>query len=336
MTPGPSRSHAIRLLLAAAGVSFLAYLVWKTGVEALLAPIRTLSWRIVLLFVVPDMIVITIATLAWRCAFLQTSVPLRRLFPARLAGEALNLGTLSVGGEPVKAYLLRPIVPLVEASAAQFIDKTSITAGQVLFLVLGLAVAVPLFDVPGRFLSAMGVLLLVQIAVVAAFVLVQRAGIVRASVRIGRWLGMRDLGPRLHTLIRVEQALATAYRDRPGRVLTCVLIHLLGWVVNSVEIYLVLGWVGAGVSFPHALVIDAFGTGVKFMAFAIPGAVGALEGGYMLAFGAMGVGSGLGLSCALIRRLRMLAWGMIGLVVLVIEQRPGAERSRAHGAASRS
>jgi uncharacterized protein (TIRG00374 family) len=241
-----------------------------------------------------------------------------------------------VGGEPLKAYLLQRLVPFVDALAAQFIDKTSITAGQVLFLALGLVVAVPFLDVARGFLSAMAGLLLVQIAIVAGFVLVQRAGIVRATVRLAGRLGIRSIESRMHPLLRIEQALSRAYRNRPGRVVGCVLIHLVGWVVSSLEIYLLLGWVGVDATFARALVIAAFGTGLKFMAFPVPGAIGALEGGYMLAFGAMGVGSGLGLSCSLIQRLRTMTWAVLGVTILAIERWPGATRSRARRAASGS
>jgi hypothetical protein len=38
----------------------------------------------------------------------------------------------------------------------------------------------------------------------------------------------------------------------------------------------------------------------------------------MLVFAAFGLGSGLGLSFTLVRRLRMVAWSLAGLVVLAL------------------
>ena len=119
-------------------------------------------------------------------------------------------------------------------------------------------------------------------------------------------------------LVRFERMLAASYRERPGAVLACVLVHLVGWLVGSLEVYLVLRWLNVSASFGVALAIDAFGTGIKFLAFSIPGALGVLEGGYMLVFSAFGLGGGLGLSFTLIRRLRMLAWSAAGLVVLAL------------------
>lgn len=305
----------VRILLVLGGLAAVGYLIAMTGVDALLAPIRTLSWRLAVFVVFPYAVVALLRTVAWRFAFVGAPVSLGRLFSVRLAGEALNFAAASVGGEPVKAYLLRPSVPLTAASAAQVLDKTGVTIGQVLFLALGLAVALPVFRLPDDFRWAMVALLGLQLVVVIAFVLVQRIGMFGWTLGLLTRLGVRDT-QGVRGLLGFDQALTTLYRERPGRVLACILVHLLGWIVGSLEVYLVLKWLGASSSFTTALVIDAFGTGVKFLAFAIPGALGVLEGGYMVAFSALGLGSDLGLSFTLIRRLRMVLWSTAGLVVL--------------------
>jgi uncharacterized protein (TIRG00374 family) len=309
--------QAARILVILAGLASIAGLVAVTGVGNLLMPVQALSWRIAVVLLVPYAAVAVLDTVAWRLVFMATPVALRDLFLVRLAGEALNLGTASVGGEPLKAYLLRPAVPLVEASAAVVVDKTTITVGQVLFLALGLGIALPWFDLSPEFRWAMGALLGIQVLAVAGFVLVQVVGIVRWMRPLLGRLGLRNDSPA-QGLIRFEGALAGSYRERPGRILASIVVHLLAWVVGSLEVYLVLWWLQVDASLAGAFVIDAFGTGVKFMAFAIPGALGALEGGFMLVFSALGLGSGLGLSFTLIRRLRMLAWGGLGLVVLAL------------------
>ena len=306
-----------RHLLVAAGLASVAYLVAQTGVETLLEPLRALSWRLALFIVLPYAVVAFLHTLAWRLVFARASLSLRRLFWVRLAGEALNLGTASVGGEPVKVYLLRPWVPLAEASAAQLVDKTAITLGQVLFLVVGLAVALPWVDLSRDFVRAMITLLGVQIVAVAGFVLVQCAGLGTWTQRLLARLGLAA-GARARGFARFDRTLAESYRQRRGAVLACTLVHLVGWVVGSLEVYLVLGWLDVDASLTTALAIEAFGTGIKFLAFAIPGALGVLEGGYMLVFTAFGLGSGLGLSFTLVRRLRMVAWSLAGLVVLAL------------------
>jgi uncharacterized protein (TIRG00374 family) len=308
-----------------------------TGLDVLLTAARALSWRIVVIVVFPHVVVALLHTLAWRCLFQPPRVSLGRLFGVRLAGEALNAGTASVGGEPVKAYLLRPWVSFADACTALVVEKTSITVAQVLFLALGLAVAIPLFELPADFLAAMWALLGLQVVAVGGFALVQMAGVFGWTLRLLERCGVPALGSRRQGLLVLDRSLVSSYTERWGTVVTCVLVHLLGWVAGSFEVYLVLRWLDVRVSFTDALVIDAFGTGVKFLAFAIPGALGVLEGGFMVVFGAIGLGSGLGLSFTLIRRLRMVAWSALGVLLLALlrgtshESSPGASGA---GAAS--
>lgn len=318
------------LLLVVAGLASIGYLVAVTGVDALLAPIRTLSWRLVVVILLPYALVALLHTVGWRLLFHQVSVPLGRLFSVRLAGEALNVGTASVGGEAAKAYLLRPAVPVIEAAAGLVVEKTSIIAAQTLFLALGLAGALLFADLSSEFLGAMGVLLGIQIVAVGGFLLVQLVGVFDGTLRVLARLGLRGVVARVQGLVSLERALVASYGERPGRVVACTVVHLAGWMVGSLEVYLVLRWLDVGAGYADALLIEAFASGVRFMAFAIPGALGALEGGYMFAFAAVGLGSGLGLSFTLIHRLRLLVWTALGVLALALL------RSHARGAAALS
>jgi uncharacterized protein (TIRG00374 family) len=288
-----------------------------TGIDALFAPLRTLSWRVAVLIFVPSVLVELLHTVAWRVAFVRPPVSLGRLFSVRLAGEALNLGTASVGGEPVKVYLLRPWVPLADAAATQVVDKTATTVGQILFLAVGLAVVAPRVALPAEFVHAMVVLLAAQIVLVGAFVLVQCVGIGDRALVLLRRFGVAG-GAHASGVLRFDRALAASYRERWDRVVACTLLHLAAWLVGALELYLMLRWLGVETPFVTALAIDAFGTGIKFLAFAIPGALGVLEGGNMVVFAVFGLGGSLGLTFSLVRRLRMVAWGLIGVVVLAL------------------
>src|SRR2546425_5565398 len=79
--------------------------------------------------------------LGWRFAFLREGVAFRTLLGVRLAGEAFNLATptAALGGEAVKAWLLRGRVPLDASVPSVIVAKTTITIAQGLFLLLGIA-----------------------------------------------------------------------------------------------------------------------------------------------------------------------------------------------------
>jgi uncharacterized protein (TIRG00374 family) len=334
------RVTVLRILLVVAGVASVGYLAALTGLDGLLTAARTLSWRMAVLLVFPYTVVALLHTLAWRCLLPRHRVSVGRLFRVRLAGEALNVATWSVGGEPVKAYLLRPSVPFVDACATLVVEKTSLTIAQMLFLALALGITIPLFAVPAAFLRAMWALLGVQVVAIAGLVLLQLGGVSdRVFPRLGR-LGVAPSGSYRERLVAFDRSVTASYATQRGAILLCTLIHLLGWVAGSLEVYLVLRWLDVHASFTDALAIDAFGTGVKFLAFAIPGALGVLEGGFMLVFAAFGLSSGLGLSFTLIRRLRMVAWSALGVLLLGFLRSattaavPATMPSRSHRAAS--
>jgi uncharacterized protein (TIRG00374 family) len=331
----------IRVFLIVAGLASVGYLAVTSGVDGLLTAARTLSWRMAVLLVFPYAVVALLHTLAWNCLLPRHRVSLGRLFRVRLAGEAVNVATWSVGGEPVKAYLLGPSLPFVDACATLIVEKTSLTIAQTLFLALGLLMAIPLFELPEGFRRAMWALLGVQLIAVGGLLLVQLGGVSdRVLRRLGRF-GVTASGSYRDGLAALDRSIVASYATQRGAILRCTLVHLLGWVAGSLEVYLVLRWLNVHASLGHAVAIDAFGTGVKFLAFAIPGTLGVLEGGFMVVFAAFGLGSGLGLSFTVIRRLRMVAWSALGVLLLaLLRSAPRAPvratmPSRSHRAASR-
>ena len=127
------------------------------------------------------------------------------------------------------------------------------------------------------------------------------------------------MGPNSSNQERLEgldRALSRFYRAHRGRLVGAVLVHLLAWTVGSLEIYLVLNFLGLPVTLLTAVVMESFGAAVKFASFMIPGSLGALEGGNMAIFAAFGYGGAVGLSYTLVRRLREGAWAGAGLLAL--------------------
>ena len=92
--------------------------------------------------------------------------------------------------------------------------------------------------------------------------------------------------------------------------------NLLGWLASAGETWLVLRFLGTPVSVPTALVIEAFGTGVRFATFFVPAHIGVAEGGTVAACVALGLSAATGLSLSLVRRVREAAWTGIGLLLL--------------------
>jgi hypothetical protein len=65
-----------------------------------------------------------------------------------------------------------------------------------------------------------------------------------------------------------------------------------------------------------AMVIEAFATAIRFATFMVPASLGALEGGHVAMFAALGLGASAGLSFSLVRRIREATWVGIGFIAL--------------------
>ncbi len=334
MTPaGRPVARWLRLSLCALGAAVVAILVWDAGPQAVWASILQIGWRLPIVVAIPYALSTTLHTVGWALTFPRGRPPFWALWRARVIGEAVNVSTptASVGGEPLKAYLVRPWTRLVEGLASVVLDKTTVVVGQGLFLLAGLALALSLAPPEKPMMTAMTVLFGVETLAVAGFVLVQLRGLVG---RGGRLLSRFGVGPSAESQAKLDgldQAIAGVYRRRAGRLTLSALWHLAAWAMGGLELYLILAFLGLPVPFTTALVIESFGAAVRFASFMIPASLGALEGGNMAIFAAFGLPAGAGLTSTLIRRLREVAWAVAGLGALAAQRaRPepvGGERT---------
>jgi uncharacterized protein (TIRG00374 family) len=307
----------VRVLLLVAGLSVVGYLVHQIGPGVVWNALRTLSWRLLVVLLFPVGIVVLLDTLGWRFTFLRSPGGLPHLLGVRLAGEAVNLGTptASVGGEPIKAYLLRPRVSLREGLASVIVDKTTTVIALVLFLVLGLVVGAQLLPRSSPLMLTMLAVLGLEIVCVVGFVMVQLAGVLGRGGRLlarFRWAPGRGRA----MLEGMDETMQALYLGHRGRLLVSVLLHLVAFVVGTLEIYLIVRFLGVPISLPAAAAIGAFSSAVKFFSFMIPASLGALEGGNMAIFSAFGLGGAVGLTYTLVRRVREIVWITLGFTLL--------------------
>ncbi len=314
-------SRWLRPLLVLTGLAVVGYLVAQIGPAVIWSSFVTLGWRLPLVLVFPYALAAVVDTLAWRL-LLPGPAPFWLLLRARLAGEAVNLATptMAVGGEPLKAYLLRPRVPLLDGFVSVIADKTTIVVGQIIFLGGGLLAARSWAPPSGRLVPIMTGLLVIEVLAIGGFALVQASGGVggggRLLGRLGARVGLGGGERYLQGLGDLDRALAALYRHRRRRLVASALVHAIAWATGGLEIYIVLSLLGTPASLGTALIIESFAGGVKFASFMVPASLGALEGGYVAFFEAFGLTAASGLSFVLVRRLREITWAGVGFLAL--------------------
>jgi uncharacterized protein (TIRG00374 family) len=240
------------------------------------------------------------------------------LFRARLAGEAVNYvtPTASIGGEPVKAWILsrRHGVPMQEGMASVVIAKTTFTFSMLLFVAIGLAVALATQPSSSKLMAWVWVVLPGLSGLAVLFVLVQFLQPFRRFVQaISRWMPerLRRAAERVHEW---DREIVSFYRQAPGSVLWSLGFHFLGWLAGAVEVYLILHFLNLPVSWATAFSLEALWVLLRSGAFLIPASLGASEGFLLLICGALGVSAIPGLALGLIRRAREVAWTGLGLL----------------------
>jgi uncharacterized membrane protein YbhN (UPF0104 family) len=244
-------------------------------------------------------------------------VGLLTLVRVRIIGQAIDstTPTATIGGDAAKAWLLRSKVDVRETLSSLLVAKTTMTTAQGLFLLVGVVIAQRTIGAASRIVLAMEWLLVLELLAVVGFVAVQMMGPFSAGHGLLRRLGMlahADLGG---TATDIDRTLATFYRRRPGRLALSVVCCLLGWLTSAGEAWLILDFLGVPVSVPTALVVEAFGAGIRFATFFVPGQVGFAEGGAVATFLALGLSGAAGLSFSVVRRAREVAWIGVGLAL---------------------
>lgn len=258
------------------------------------------------------------SALGWQAvaAPARSRPPLRTLLWLRWIREAVNnlLPLAQVGGEFVAARLLqRRGVPLAQGIAGTIADLMMEMATQVVFTVLGLWLLVQATGHSSLSATAGRALLLAAIGIALAFALI-RAGAVRlletAALKMGKAFGW----PATAQISGLHDALTGCLRS-PVAVSGAGLWHLASWILGGAEVCLALHYFGHDTSFAPGLVIESLGQASKSAGFAVPGALGVQEGGYLVVCHLLGIPAETALALSLIKRLREVVLGVPALLI---------------------
>jgi glycosyltransferase 2 family protein len=331
LQPGLVVRH-LKTLLLAVGALAVGALVYYIGAGAIAQTLERVRWWQFVLICLPYALITAADALGWHYAFAQSAAPFWRLYGAKLAGEALNVVTAvgSVGGEAVKAWLIRRDVGYETSVPSVIIAKTTITIAQTIFLAIGVVIVGVALPVRVDMTTAMYAMLVVEIVCVGIFTGAQAAGLIG---RMGQLLARVGLVAAPEYAAQLDTALRDYYRREPRRLSLSVGFHTVGWLLGAVEAFIILWTLEVPANLLAATVVEAFGSGVRFATFFVPASLGAFEGANAGAFGALGYGAPAGLAFSLIRRARQLVWIVIGLVVLVF-MRVANARAQARADAS--
>jgi len=316
----------LRYFLLTLGLAVLGFLIWHIGPGNIYDAATKLGPAALVVILIPSLIMYIVEAYGWKIVMGRSAdtVPFWRLLAIRTAGEVVNMTTPTayLGGEPLKAYLLKKYhVPMAEGAASVVIAKTTMTIAEVFYILVGIALGFLLLGTGssvGQTVTAALLSVGLLVCSIAGFVFIQRRGLFASILGLVRKLGLRIgfLESQEEHLRSIDHTIQEYYRHHQRAFYLSIGVYFLGWVAESVEVFVILHFLGGPTDILSAFSIGALAVFIKGGSFFIPGSLGAQDGGNVLLLQAFGYSDVTGLAFALLRRFRELVWIGIGLLCL--------------------
>ncbi len=276
-------------IVAVAGFHIVPLVVSSVGWHALLSAKRKAS-------------VLSFVYYMWIRAAVNDLMPV-----ARIGGEIAAVRLMVADGMRESIAIAITVVELTLSVVAVFV-----------FVALGaLMFAVHVADADVSMQMAWGLLL--SLPLIAGLIAVQRIGFFGLLYKLFR-VAFRDKWASLAgSAARLDRAVTAVYK-RKGRAIACTVWQFIAWVLGAGEVWLALVFLGHPLTIMECAMIEALIQGSVTAAFAIPGALGVQEAGFLLFAGMLGVPHETGAALAVIRRCRDLMCSVPGLIVWQIEE----------------
>ncbi|HEY2465611.1 MAG TPA: flippase-like domain-containing protein [Steroidobacteraceae bacterium] len=247
--------------------------------------------------------------------------PLRDSLLARWIGESANslMPAGQLGGPVLMArHLAQRGLPIEEAAAAITVSTTLQTFAQIAFALLGIVVlgTQPTHFSPTALRTAALIASAFLAIQVGGFYLIQRRGLFsKLMSAVRRFFRNRDWSQWVAQAQAIDLAVQGTYR-RSGPVTASFVLSLVGWIAGTGEVFLIARFLGTPVSWRDAFILESLGQAIRGAGFAIPGALGVQEGGYLLLAPLAGLAPDAALALSLAKRARELMLGLPGLLYL--------------------
>lgn len=313
----------LKILFFGIGISLFIFLVYKIGVTEIYDNLLSMGYKFPLIFI-PFFLICFFDTVGWKYSFSSwfDGIKLRNLYPVRWAGESINIltPTAYVGGEPIKAYILKRYnVPFHDGLASVIVGKTVMTMAQIFFLILGIGATAFYISSDNYLILSALIVLVISIPLVWFFYLWQKRGLFSSIYNL-----LQKLKIRINYILKnkdkielLDEKIRHFYKKKKENFFLSFFYYFLGWSAGLFEVYTILYLMGYNIGFSKALIIESMVQLLKSCSFFIPGSLGVVEGGGLLIFTSLGFDAQTGLSYGIFRRSRELIWAGAGLLILM-------------------
>jgi hypothetical protein len=293
---------------AALGIGLFAWTIYSVGPQVLLSQMRMLAP------VLPLILALAGVRFACQAAGWRLAMPADRrpswaaAYAAVVGGEAAGYFAWGpVSREPMKALLVADRMPPASATergiGAPRVERASEAEGRARNQRTALAAAVFerfMYAIPATLLIIVGIAIAAaRFHVVGWFLCGSAIAIAAGLAAGGYWRRVRgDLGRHRSSL--AAMAMLAAAQEAS----------------NVIEAYVVLAWLGASPAIAAVIVLEGLSRLLNSAGQFIPGKLGVTEAATTALAQGLSLGGAHGLSLALARRVRSLAWGALGIALV--------------------
>jgi putative membrane protein len=307
--------------LLSVGVLLFVGVLLSQDLPAILTTLGHAGWGLLLvaLFHLLPLVIDAVAI----CVLIEPGLSrslLRDSLLARWVGESANslMPAGQLGGPVLMArHLARRGLPMEEAAAAITVSTTLQTFAQIAFALAGVVALGQTTHFSPAALRTAALIASAFLAIqVGGFYLIQRRGLFSKLMgAVRRFSRKRDWSQWIAQAQAIDLAVQATYR-RNGPVTASFVLNLVGWIAGTGEVFLIARFLGTPVSWRDAFVLESLGQAIRGAGFAIPGALGVQEGGYLLLAPLAGLAPDAALALSLAKRARELLLGLPGLLYL--------------------
>jgi putative membrane protein len=320
----PRKRALIWTVKGACVLAAVLYLALTVNFRQVLPALLQARWALIAIFLF-HFVQLAFSSAAWQMQFPGRWlwwICLRIRWIREGAGSLLPVGTLSAAALASK-LLCRYGIGCASATASVAADLAAETTGQLVFLIFGVAL-IPSGRMTGHGELWLATLLLSVAGICVGFVMAQRMGLFRLIDLFATRLGPSRRKGALATTEKFHDALMTLHARR-GRLGKAVILHSISWALGTIEVWVAFHGLSHAISWRSAFVVESIGMAARSAGFAIPGAVGVQETGFVFAGGLFGISPELAIACSLLTRGRELLVAASSLVVLGREELRGGD-----------
>jgi hypothetical protein len=328
---GHSGSQKVRglkllfVLMTICGVSLFIYFVYSVGLGEIIENIQRFGLFGFGVILAIHFCRIVVRAAAWKLSVYEPyQLKLKDTVPAVIIGEALSsiipLGILVSG--TAKAVAVRRRLPLVVGLSSVATENLFYSVTTSFFLILGSMTFLRTFDLDAGWVLTFDILIaLIAAAVVFIILMVIRQW--HFASETCEWLYRRGVLSGILERGRIqvrlfENLIYGFYRRYPNRFLPICLLEAGFHFLGVLEVLFILSrLVESGATSLNAFLLETVSRLITIIFKLIPFLIGVDEAGAQFVAETVALGAGIGVTLAIIRKGRIVAWAIVGLTLII-------------------